>query len=210
MFESIKIKKAAKDFQNKYNLSSDEMSYIYFMKSPISNNYIAAINPNVHNPQLYRKINQLNSLLENKLNQAKNKFSDITNMFQKEETFDTYKDECYEELENFLYLFQYNSSKVRISYSAGTSVDIMQQVWNKADIYLDAICLFYLLSLQNELVGYSKTHVFSMLKHILQKEQDLFNRQYEDIYKIVMEKIKLMSRIDKGYFNDWNEASIIK
>lgn len=217
MFESIKIKKAAKEFQAKYNLSDEEMKHIVFhklprlfSKPPIKYDYVGGLNPHEHNPRLYRKITELHSVLVDKLNHAKDNFFDLTKKFQKADVFDTYKNECYEDLEDFLYLFQYNSSKTRISFSPDTPTEVMLKIWDKADPFLTAICLYYLLSLMDELQEYSKISILSMLKYLIQKDEVDLNKSYEDIRSFVIEKFRNLSHVDKMLCDDWYNASTLK
>lgn len=209
MFEFIKRKKAAKEFQTKYNLSKAEMSQITFMKAPITNEYFGRLNTN--NFDLYKKINRLNSILEKKLNNAKEKFVDLINRFNKEEIFNSYKEACYEDLNDFLYLFSYNSSKIRISYTPDTPAEVIQQVWDKVDLFLDAICAYYLLQLDDELVEYSKVTICAILKLLLQKDKIEFNQNYAEIRSYVIERAKseALSTTAKYLSNDWYKASIV-
>ena len=161
-----------------------------------------------NNPQFAQKPIELYSVLEDKLNQAKNHFSDLISRFSKEETLNVYKDECYADLETFLHLFQNNSSSVRISISEETSSEDMKKIWDKADIFLDAISLYYFLELKDEFIEYSKTSVFDQLKHIIKRNEIDWNKSYQDIRNYVIDRIKRLPDVVWKYC-EWNKASIL-
>lgn len=210
MFEFIKKKRAAKEFQNKYNLSDNEMSYIVFSK--VREKYHGEIKRNTWNLQLYKKIAELHSFLEEKLIRAKTKFECLSRKYSKENIFDLYEYECGRDLEKFLYLFQYNSSLVRISYNEEATTEQILLIWDKADTYLDAICLYYLLSLNSDLKEYSKVAVFSSIQFLLKKNMIDFGIGYQDIRSTIIERInRLLSsvRSEKYMENNWYNASIV-
>lgn len=208
MFEFIKIKKAAKEFQSKYNLTDDEMSDICFMK--IGERYIGGIKPNVVNLPLYRKITKLDFDLKTKLDQAKGRFEELTRKFSKEEIFNVYRDDCNEDLEGFAYLFQYNSSFVRISFSPGTT-NVNEGKWNKVYSYFDAICLYYLLSYYESVV-YKKYAILSALQFIAKKGELDFDSSYDELREFVDLRVnRLLSPTgnNQGMEQDWLKASIL-
>ena len=210
MFEFIKKKRAAKEFQNKYNLSDNEMSCIVFSK--IGGQYYGEIKRNAWNLQLYKKITELHSFLEEKLIRAKTKFECLSRKYSKENIFDLYEYECGRDLEEFLYLFQYNSSLVRISYNEEATTEQILLIWDKADTYLDAICLYYLLSLNSDQKEYSKVAVFSSIQFLLKKNMIDFGMDYQDVRSTIIEKInRLLSSAgsEKYMENNWYNASIV-
>lgn len=218
MFESRKIKKAAKEFQARYNLTDAEMSQICFVKVPRlfyekgpKTEYIGRLATD--NLELYRKINSLNSLLEEKLENAKTKFFELTSKFNKEDIFDRCKEDCYEDLTCFLFRFEKNSDGVRISFATGTPAEVMQKVWDKADLFLDAICTYYLLQLDEELSEYTSLEICAIIKLFLQgKNQIDFNQSYEGIRSFIINKAKSegIKTTVRFLIADWNQASIIK
>lgn len=210
MFEFIKKKRAAKEFQNKYNLSDNEMSCIVFSK--IGGKYYGEIKRNAWNLQLYKKITELHSFLAEKLIRAKTKFECLSRKYSKENIFDLYEYECGRDLEEFLYLFQYNSSLVRISYNEEATTEQILLIWDKADTYLDAICLYYLLSLNSDQKEYSKVAVFSSIQFLLKKNMIDFGMDYQDVRSTIIEKInRLLSSTgsEKYMENNWYNASIV-
>lgn len=218
MFESIKEKKAAKEFQARYNLTDNEMSQIRFVKVPKlivlgkgpKTEYIAQ--QTTENFALYKKINPLTPFLEEKLNNAKAKFHDLTSKFKKEEIFDRFKEACYADLTDFLYQFKINSEGIRISYAPDTPAEVMQQVWDKADVFLDAVCAYYLLLLDDELVDYTPIEICAILKLLLQKKEIAFNQNYEEVRSYVIERTKAegLKTAAKYLSQDWHQASIMK
>lgn len=217
MFGFIKKKKSAKEFQAKYNLTEAEMSQIRFVKvknfsfvKGPKTEYIAQ--QTTENFDLYKKINPLTPILEEKLKKAKSKFFDLTSMFNKEKIFDRVKETCYEDLTDFLYRFSFNSKGIRISYAPTTPVEVMQQVWDKADLFLDAICAYYLLQLDGELVDYTPMEICAIIKFLLQKNKIEFNQNYEEIRSYVIERAKSegLKTTAKYLSNDWSQASIVK
>ena len=210
MFEFIKKKRAAKEFQNKYNLSDNEMLCIVFSK--VGEKYHGEIKRNARNLQLYKKITELHSFLEEKLIRAKTKFECLSRKYSKENIFDLYEYECGRDLEEFLYLFQYNSSLVRISYNEEATTEQILLIWDKADTYLDAICLYYLLSLNSDQKEYSKVAVFSSIQFLLKKNMIDFGMGYQDIRSTIIERInRLLSPAgsEKYMENNWYNASIV-
>ncbi len=208
MFEFIKVKKAAKEFQNKYNLTNDEMSDICFVK--LGDRYFGQIKPSVVNFPLYRKITKLDSDLKLKLEQAKVRFEELTSKFSKEEIFNAHRDDCNEDLEEFAYLFQYNSSFVRISFSSGTT-NVNGGRWNKAYSYFDAICLYYLLAYY-ESVAYRKYAIFSALQFIVKKGDLDSNLSYDELREFVDLRVnRLLSPTGNNQVmeQDWLKASIL-
>ncbi len=218
MFESIKRKKAAKEFQARYNLTEDEMSQIRFVKVPKlivlgkgpKTEYIAQ--QTSENFDLYKKINPLTPFLEEKLNKAKAKFHDLTSKFKKEEIFDRFKEACYADLTDFLYQFVINSRNFRISYAPGTTAEDLQKTWDKADLFLDAICAYYLLQLDGDLADYTAVEICAIIKLLLQKDKVDFNQSYEEIRSYVIERAKSegIKTTAKYLSNDWYQASIMK
>ena len=210
MVEFIKKKRAAKEFQNKYNLSDNEMLCIVFSK--VGEKYHGEIKRNAWNLQLYKKITELHSFLEEKLIRAKTKFECLSRKYSKENIFDLYEYECGRDLEEFLYLFQYNSSLVRISYNEEATTEQILLIWDKADTYLDAICLYYLLSLNSDQKEYSKVAVFSSIQFLLKKNMIDFGMGYQDIRSTIIERInRLLSPAgsEKYMENNWYNASIV-
>ena len=218
MFESRKRKKAAEEFQARYNLTDDEMSQIRFVKVPKlivlgkgpKTEYIAQ--QTTENFDLYKKINPLTPFLEEKLNNAKAKFHDLTSKFKKEKIFDKFKEACYADLTDFLYQFVINSRNLRISYAPGTTAEDLQKAWDKADVFLDAICAYYLLQLDGELVDYTPIQICAILKLLLQKKEIAFNQNYEEVRSYVIEKTKSegLKTAAKYLGQDWYRASIMK
>ena len=216
MFES-KRKKAAKEFQARYNLTEAEMSQIRFVKVP---NFSFVKGPKkvyigqltTDNFDLYKKINPLTPILEEKLNNAKEKFFDLTSKFNKKEIFDCYKEACYEDLTDFLYQFKMNSNQIRISYAPDTPVEAMQKVWDKADLFLDAICYYYLLRLDSELTEYTKIGICAIIKGLLHANQIDFNQSYEEIRSYIISRATTegMKNTSKYRVQDWYNASITK
>ena len=210
MFEFIKKKRAAKEFQTKYNLSDNEMSCIVFSK--VGEKYYGEIKRNAWNLQLYKKITELHSFLEEKLIRVKTKFECLSRKYSKENIFDLYEYECGRDLEEFLYLFQYNSSLVRISYNGEATTEQILLIWDKADTYLDAICLYYLLSLNSDQKEYSKVAVFSSIQFLLKKNMIDFGMGYQDIRSTIIERMnRLLSSMgsEKYMENNWYNASIL-
>lgn len=213
MFES-KRKKAAKEFQTRYNLTEAEMSQIRFVKVP---NFSFVKGPKkvyigqltTDNFDLYKKINPLTPILEEKLNNAKKKFFELTSRFKKEEIFDYYKQACYEDLTDFLFQFKINSDGIRISYAPDTPAEVMQKVWDKADSFLNAICLYYVLNLKDVLEEYSKVSIFSMVRYLIKKEEIDFNKTYDEIRTFIIEKEKVLSRVIGTLREDWQKACIV-
>lgn len=147
--------------------------------------------------------------LEMKLNQVKNKFFDLIVKFSKEEIFSSYKEDFYQDLEAFLLLFQRNSSSIRISFSEGTSSADMRINWDKADMFLEAIFLYYFLELKEEFIEHSKNLVFEQLRNSLKREEIDWNKSYQDIRNYVIERIKRLPAVVWNYC-DWSNASIFK
>ena len=186
------------------------MSCIVFSK--IGGKYYGEIKRNAWNLQLYKKITELHSFLEEKLIRAKTKFECLSRKYSKENIFDLYEYECGRDLEEFLYLFQYNSSLVRISYNEEATTEQILLIWDKADTYLDAICLYYLLSLNSDQKEYSKVAVFSSIQFLLKKNMIDFGMDYQDVRSTIIEKInRLLSSAgsEKYMENNWYNASIV-
>ncbi len=217
MFESRKRKKAEEEFQSRYNLTDDEMAQISFVKVP--NLVMLGKGPKfVYVPQLttdnfdlYKKINSLTPILEEKLNKAKTKFFDLTNKFNKKEIFDRIKGMCYEDLTDFLYNFRKNSEGIRISYLPDTPAEVRQQVWDKADPFLDAICYYYLLRLDSELPEYTKIGICATIKCLLKANQIDLNQNYDEIrsYIITRASTEAFRNTSRFEVQDWYNASIM-
>lgn len=213
----IKKKKAAKEFQAKYNLTEVEMSQIRFVKvknfsfiKGPKTKYIAQ--QTTENFDLYKKINPLTPFLEEKLNKAKAKFDDLTSKFKKEEIFDRFKEACYADLTDFLYRFVINSRNFRISYAPGTTAEDLQKTWDKADVFLDAICYYYLLQLDSELTAYTKIGICATIKGLLRANQIDLNQSYEEIRSYIIKRASTegMRNISRFEVQDWYDASIMK
>ena len=118
---------------------------------------------------------------------------------------------CYEDLTDFLYNFRKNSEGIRISYLPDTPAEVRQQVWDKADPFLDAICYYYLLLLDSELPEYTKIGICATIKCLLKANQIDLNQNYDEIrsYIITRASTEAFRNTSRFEVQDWYNASIM-